>query len=49
MKNILETKPLKKIIIVWIQYILATDPNDNPMFTPTKISVCENASDYWGT
>ena len=47
--SIMKLNPETIFIIVWLQYILATDPNDNPMFPLPKISVSENASDYWGT
>ena len=48
MTNILEINPETNFIIMWIQYILATDPTDNPKPPLPKISVSENASDYWG-
>ena len=34
--SILKINPETKFIIVWLQYILATDPNDNPMSHPPE-------------
>ena len=47
--SILKINPETKFIIFWLQYIQATDPNDKLMFPLPKISVSENASDFWGT